>query len=86
MDEILQQFDKLTIDYLQHDVQLIIKSCNMQLPCLDLSSLLYKPHNSYTNEMLLYQQITRMITCMGHASSLLELMPYIDDYIEHIFG
>ena len=79
MEELLKN---LSLSPLSHDLRVIITCYQNQSPALDTSHLQIEP-NSYPSEKDLYHCILNALQPKGLSHELLELMPYIDDYLEY---
>jgi hypothetical protein len=80
MDDIIKQIANCNINnLLENDVNEIIKSYTENRLELDKSNLIYK-----NNHNQVYNQILCILTSKNMIIELLELMPYIDDYLEYL--
>lgn len=70
---------------LEHDMRYII-SISEKETNNDLNPVVFKtPQNAYQNPNTMYSDIVEIITRLGYAENLLEIMPYIDEYLSIYF-
>jgi deoxyadenosine/deoxycytidine kinase len=83
MDVLHEQFAKFNIyDSLDLDIEVIIECYLKQYDTLDTTRLCIRP-DSFESEQCLYNTMLNRISNRNLNSELLELMPYIDDYLEY---
>ena len=82
MNNLYEQFTNLSIDSLTHDVNIMIQCYEMDLSYLILDNMKIES-NSYESIQVLYQNILCIITKKNLQNDLLEIMPYIDEYLEY---
>lgn len=68
--------DSLNDIALENDLNIILHCYQIKSPVLNINNLYYKKNNSR-----LYNQLVKIINKRGLAPILLEIMPYIDDYL-----
>ncbi len=74
-----------TYSYLMHDMKIIISVFVSECNCeIDPSTLKMRP-GVYKHSQNMYRDILNCITELGYGDELLELMPYIDDYLMLFF-
>jgi hypothetical protein len=79
MGEIAASLGRLTVnDELAHDVSIILGCWMNQTPVLDVERCTIKP-GTFGSASELYQEIVKLIGSFD----LLDLMPYVDDYLEY---
>lgn len=83
MDELINSFNSLNIKNLENDIEQIIVCYKKQKPELNKTTLIFD--KSHVNEASLYKAILLILTKMGYTCELIDMMPYIDEYIEIIF-
>lgn len=82
MDSLLQAFSSLSVDTVRHDVMVICDCYAAMLPELDKSGLMVQS-GMFPNATALYKEVLAVLSAMGRSEHLVDLMPYIDDYLEH---
>jgi hypothetical protein len=83
MDQLIQNFQaQCVIGTLEQDVHYIISMFYRGIPSLDVQAIhLHLPHITSVEE--LYYAILQILDERGEKMNLLEMMPLIDEYIEH---
>lgn len=83
MEAIEQQLRNMTLmSDLNHDIDIIIDSYLRQQEHLDMRYLTIQPR-IYVSSQVLYMNIITFIEQRHLQAELLEIMPYIDDYLEY---
>lgn len=82
MDSLLQAFSSLGVDVVRHDVEVICGCYSAMLPELDKGSLMVRK-GMFPGATALYKEVLALLAAMGRSEHLMDLMPYIDDYLEH---
>ena len=82
MDSLLSAFSSLNVDTVKHDIMVICECYAAMLPELDKSRLLIKK-NTFPDVAHLYQKILSVLSDLHRSEYLMDLMPYIDDYLEY---
>ena len=85
VNDLVSLIDNLRItlaEVLSHDVEWILYCADQQIMSLPTTHLQIKKGMAEDTSML-YQQIVKTISKMEVQQDLLELMPYIDDYLEY---
>lgn len=81
--DLIEQFESLSIqNFLVHDVNIIIYCYRHEYTELLKDSLKIQA-NIYSSVQELYRQILRILSKKGFYNYLVEMMPYIDDYLEY---
>lgn len=70
---------------LEHDITIIIYMSNSDRSHELDPKIFITPKNLYNNPLIMYKEIEKIVTRLGHSSFLLEMMPYIDDYLSIYF-
>jgi hypothetical protein len=82
MNSLLSAFSSLNVDILRHDMMVICECYAAMLPGLDKSRLLIKK-NTFPDVTYLYREILSVLSDLHKSEYLMDLMPYIDDYLEY---
>lgn len=84
MDELAAAFSSLGLrsDALAWDVRVIIDCYLCELHALDTKRLRIEP-GVYANSQELYGAILEVLASLRKNQYLIELMPYIDDYLQY---
>lgn len=98
MDDIVALLNTLEIDtndnnvptnqqlaILQHDLSILLDCWALQEPHLDMSKLIIAPGDFKTMQEL-YECILATLHRILSQVSIMDIMPYIDDYIEYYDG
>lgn len=85
MDSLLNAFSSLNVDTVKHDMMIVCECYAAMLPELDKSHLLIKK-NMFPDVTYLYQKIISVLSDLHRSEYLIDLMPYIDDYLEYYDG
>ena len=65
-----------------NDVFVVVDSYNRGLAELDFENITVMP-GDYSSAMSLYGHVVRMLRDLEYTTIMIELMPYIDEYIEY---
>jgi len=82
MDSLLQAFRSLNVDAVKHDIGVVCECYAAMLPELDKSRLKIQK-NMFPDVTYLYQEILSVLCEIHKSEYLMDLMPYIDDYLEY---
>lgn len=78
----LQAFEPEEQDLLKHDMHVIWEAWQQQIPELDKSKLMFKPSRAGQ----IVHLFNEIIDSQVFHQELIDVMPYIDDYLEHMAG
>jgi hypothetical protein len=82
LENLFNRLDLSKESALSADVEYILYCFNENISFLNPNMFQVKPH-MYPNVTTIYQEICSIISMKGRGCELLELMPYIDDYLEY---
>lgn len=84
IEDLIQQFGGLSVDlYIENDVDQILICYSHNIDHLDYSMLRIKK-NMFKDTAHLYKRILQEISKITYVrNDLMEIMPYIDDYLEY---
>lgn len=85
MDSLINAFSSLNVDVVKHDIMVVCECYTVMLPELDKSRLMIKK-DMFPNVTYLYQEILSALSDINKHEYLMDLMPYIDDYLEYYEG
>lgn len=83
MNDITSAFQRLEISTtLKHDLSIIFESWILRQERLDLDQLIIQP-GEFPSTRSLYEHLMSILSSTQNRGSLMEIMPYIDDYLEY---
>lgn len=83
MNDITSAFQRLEISTtLKHDLSIIFESWILCQERLDLDQLVIQP-GEFPSTRSLYEHLMSILSSTQNRGSLMEIMPYIDDYLEY---
>ena len=86
VDDLVASFRQLGYDTVSNDVSVILESYKKMLERLDFSMLIVRP-GEFQSLKDLYDKVIRFLLQISDGDfCMMELMPYIDDYLEYYDG